>query len=152
MATISKAAMRPYRAGQRLVRGFKEAASETFKYGDVLQPVTTGANRVGIADTDETTILGVAAEDASGTTDTDISVWLAKSQDEWIGNLDGTLAAANLGTDYGIKKDSAGVWTVDDADTTNTRVRVVKLYDAVGDVNGRVIFKWLDTVIIHGTE
>lgn len=151
MATITKQEMRPYDAATPTV-GYKEGASQTFKRGDLLQVDTAaGTNRVKIADADETEILGVAAEDAVGTADTAISVWVARAGERWIGNVTGdTLDRADLNTEVGIVKDSAGVWLVDLADTSATRVKIVALVDAHGDTNGRVLFVWRQSSLTYG--
>lgn len=64
----------------------------------------------------------------------------------------GAIAAGDLGTEYGITEDSAGIWYVDKNKTgANARVRITKLIDAAGTVNGRVRFIFLPIVDLSGT-
>jgi hypothetical protein len=50
-----------------------------------------------------------------------------------------------VGKQYGVILDAANgnIFRVNTADTTNKVVEVVKLIDAIGDINGRVAFKFL---------
>jgi len=69
-------------------------------------------------------------------------------------SLKGTFAATDIGTSYGLVKDATtGAWCVDKTDTTNTRVTVIATADtpkikyAVGDVNPRVLVKFISTYL-----
>lgn len=148
MATLtvtSKDYIRPYRGPVR-IRTFPEGASQTFLKGD---PVKFGSdagheNRVIVAGADPTLIIGFAAQDASGTTDEPVSVWLAETGVEFVGRvqnagaLDQTqLAAAG----YGLVADGTNdIWRVDLTETTTKVVHITELIDADADVNGRVAF------------
>lgn len=150
MATIAVGTMRPYRGTRsRPVMHFPEDASATFIVGDVLTYSSTSGkeNKVKTAGADPTVIVGVAAEAASGTEGNRVAVYPADEETEFLANIDdGTaLTAAMVGTKYGIVADSTNkVWRVDTTDTTNTRVIVTELVDAVADTDGRVLFKFLN--------
>ena len=148
MATLtvtSRDYIRPHRGRARL-RTFPEDASQTFKKGDPLIFGNTAGNenRVKIAGADPTAIIGFAAQDASGVTGADVSVWLAKGEAEFVGRvqdsgaLDQTQIAA---AGYGLVADGTNsIWRVDVSDTTNVNVHITQLIDADADVNGRVAF------------
>lgn len=147
MATISvnsKNHFRPYRNTR--IAYFLEGAAQSFKAGHVV--VLSGGKIVkGASDPAASTVVGVAAEAATGVTDTKVGVYLADENAEFVGNVQdtGVLALANIGTAYGIVLDAGNdIFRVDLSDAVNTRVRVTELIDAVGDVNGLVVFKWLN--------
>lgn len=148
MATISVGSgniARPYRNTR--VQHFPEAASQTFKRGElvILQTTSDKGHQVTISGADPTAgILGIAAADASGTENTLIPVWLFTPDSEFLMHIaDGqTLDNDDLGVGYGIVKDSTNtIWRVDRTETTAKVVVVVKLIDAHGDVNGRVVVR-----------
>ena len=61
----------------------------------------------------------------------------------------GMLALANVGAQVGLVLDAAAgrdIFRVNLADTTNKAVVVTELIDAVGDVNGKVVCKFLNAV------
>jgi len=137
---------------------FKEAAAQTFKKGC---PVvfTTGGTTVEEDTSDPQPIVGVADANASGTTSNDIPVVPALPGllfEGILGNGDltnYTLLAADVGDVYGLARDATAGnlgWFVDKQETTNVRVRVVKLKDAAGTVNGRVYFTFLTVAVIGG--
>lgn len=144
----------PWRGGRsRTVMHFPETATQTFAVGDVLTYDTTALkqNKVKLASTANpmTTnpVVGVAAEAASGVEGTKIAVYPADEETEWIGYIDSptALTAAMVASDFGVVWDgTAKCWRVNTQDTTNKRVRITELYDNVGDISGRVIFKWLN--------
>jgi hypothetical protein len=149
MATIavnSKSYIRP-RRGDCRTRAYKEEASQTFVLGEILIQDGTTKDEVEIAGADQVAnIVGVAARAATGTANTMIDVWLAEPGTEFIGHIQdaGTLAAADLGTNYAVVKDSTNViWRVDTSDTANACVTITDFIDAVGDVNARVAFQFL---------
>lgn len=121
----------------------QEAANQTFKKGDLVY-ITGGYCTV--CSTDPTSIYGIAQEDAHNTTAgkykvnvliltaftiIKMCVWSSSTDHYYI-------EATDEGTSYGVVKDSAGKWVVDKTDTTNTRVTIIKFYDAVGTVYGQV--------------
>lgn len=141
----SKDYIRPY--NQVRCGSWKEEASQTYKLGAVLVQDATAKDEVEEAGADPTTlIVGIALSDASGTADTAQLVALAEPGAEFVGVVQdtGTLAAGNVGTNYGLVKDSTNdIWRVDLSDTTNVNVTVTGLIDPAGDVNGRVRFQFL---------
>lgn len=138
----------PYRAVTK-IRTYPEGASQTFVVGDVLilSGTSDKGNKVVIAGADAVAkIVGVAAQAASGTEGTSISVF-STEDNEFIGNIEGTTAldADMTGTAYGLVT-STGAVRVDTSDTTNTSVRITQLIDAVGTVSGRVAFVFTNLV------
>jgi hypothetical protein len=140
--------VRPYRNNR--IAYFPEAASQSFEAGDI---VKMASGKVAIAESDVAAdgdyVIGVAAEDATGTTDTKIGVFVGTADAEFVANVQdtGTLAVTNIGVAYDIVYDTASsinIFRVDLGDTTNPCLIVTELVDAAGDVNGRVAFKFLN--------
>src|SRR3990170_2765324 len=130
---------------------FKEAASQTFKKGCPLV-FTSGGATVEEDTSDPAGIVGIAEEDATGTTNNPVRVVPAIPGllfDGILGNgdlSDYTLLAADVGDVYGLVRDGTNLgWFVDKQDTAvaTVRVRVVGLKDPAGTVNGRVYFVFL---------
>jgi hypothetical protein len=148
MATLSvssKDYIRAYKGGR--CESFKEEASQTYKLGAVLVQDATDKDEVEEAGADPTArIVGIALSDASGTADTAQLVALAEPGVEFVARVEdgASISGANIGTNYGLVKDSTNnIWRVDTSDTTNVNVTVTGLVDADGDVNGRVRFQFL---------
>ena len=132
----------------RLTRNshFEEGASQSFKYGHIVV-LSSGQLIKGGSDPTANTVVGIASEDASGTQATKIGVYAATEDAEFLGRVQdtGTLTLALIGTQVGLVLDATNdIFRVDLGDTSNKRVTITKLYDAVGDVNGRVIFKFMN--------
>lgn len=135
-----------------------EAAAQTFKRGCPLV-FTAGGSTVEEDTSDPQPIVGIAEQDASGTTNDPVRIVPAIPGVLFEGVLgngdltDYTLLAADVGDVYGLARDgTAGRlgWFVDKQDTTNVRVRVVALKDPAGTVNGRVYFTFLTVAVIGG--
>jgi hypothetical protein len=147
MATIVVGAgskVKPHRKCR--IAYFPEAASQSFDAGDVVIS-SSGKVAIGTSDPAANLIFGVAAEDASGVTDKKVGVYIADESAEFSAQVQdtGTLALANVGAQYGIVLDATnGIFRVDLSDTTNKRVTITELLDAIGDVNGRVVFKFMN--------
>ena len=146
MATIAKAQIEIIDPKDGEFRTYPEAASATFKRGEL---VTLSSGLVAaLSGTDPTaeTILGIAMADASGVTNADAVIFVPTPDSLFVGNLgvSQVTAAPDRGALYGLVEASDLVH-VDQSDTTNTRVVVVDLdrRDKVGDTNGRVIFKFM---------
>lgn len=129
-----------------------EAASQTFSKGAVL---ISSSGLLAEAGADPTNIVGVAEEDASGTTSDDVRFNPAEL-DSLIfeGNVQGTgalnaIQAADRYGRFGIVL-SGGIWRIDKDETTNVRVYIVDFIDAVGETNGRVKFKFIPAATKHG--
>ena len=100
-------------------------ASETFKKGD---PVTIDSNEdvLALSGTDPTTILGFAAENAANVIESGyVMVWPAIGDAIFAMSGSSDPDADNVNQSYGIIVDANGVWTVDETDTSATRVYVV---------------------------
>lgn len=140
--------IKPYRVGSTRIVHRPDTASTTFLVGD---PLIFGAtagheDRITIAGSDPAYITGFAAENASGVVDTDISIWAADGEAEFIGVVQdsGALDQLQIGASYGLVADGTNhIWRVDLTETTATVVQITKLIDADGDVNGRVVFRVL---------
>lgn len=151
MALTPFSIYRPAGLGTRS-RVLTKAAATNFKRG---APVirTAGLAVEAGADPALNTVEGVSQSDmaTSGYGSTDCPVSQIDNGDTWIGSVDdsgsfgtGVSAVAQKGTRYGIAKDAtSGLWYIDIADTTAVRVRVEELIDAVGTIQGRVEFSWL---------
>jgi hypothetical protein len=143
--------IRPYRGPVRLKK-FPEGASQTFKKGYMLKfGADAGAeNRVIVVGADPTLVIGVAAQDASGTTDAEVAVWLAEPGVEFLGVVQdtGALDQTNLAAaGYGMVADATNtIHRVDLTETTAKVVHITELIDADADVNGRVAFQFLPAV------
>lgn len=130
---------------------YPEAAAQSFKKGEI---VILTAGKVTIAGANPTGILGVAAHDASGVTDTGVNVYIANLDTIFVGNLTTgrTTAITQVGGRYAVALVSAK-WHVNDAVTgANERVVIKKLdpRDAVGDTQGRVQFVFLGDKTLMG--
>lgn len=144
-----------------------EAASQTFKMGAVVKLNSSGQVIAGTFDgsTDDTQILGVAAEDANNIASplfSDlIGVYIANDDTVFIGSLftNQTTAWTDLGATYGIRTVAVGSQTIYTIDKTKVggatdkrRVIVLDLdsrsglpaIGGVGDVHGQVHFQFLD--------
>ena len=134
---------------QTRIMYFLEGAAQTFKVGAVV--VLTAGKAVKGATAAVAAILGIAAEAASGITDRKLGVLVADENSEFQGRVQdtGVLALALVGAQFGLILDSVGgkdIFRVNIADTTNKAVIITELIDAVGDVNGRVAFKFINSV------
>lgn len=131
---------------------FKEAAAQSFKAGAVVI-FTAGGSTVEQGGADASSIVGIAAHNASGTTNATCRVHPALPGAVFQGVLGGsanphTLAQADVGDIYGLVAAASGAWHVDFDETThaNCRVRIIGLVDPVGTVDGEVLFVFLTTV------
>lgn len=159
MATLSVTSSdypRPYRNVR--LGYFPEAASQTFVRGEllVLNTTTDKGNQCKLAGADPTTdraILGFAAEAASGTEGTNIAVWLATPDAEFLIRCEDGAAIDNddLSVRYGIVKDTDNtIWRLDRSETSSTVFTVLRLIDDHGDINGRLVVKFIASEILHG--
>jgi hypothetical protein len=133
----------PYRFTRHMF--FIEAAGQTFKPGAVVVLDAAGRIIKGGTDPAAATVVGVASERATGVLGSKVGVYVADENAEFKGRVQdtGVLALTNVGKQYSIVLDATNdIFRVDLSDTTNKNVTVTELIDAVGDVNGRVAFKW----------
>ena len=133
---------------------FKEAAGQTFKKGTPLV-FTAGGSTVEQDTSNPLSIVAIAENDATGTTNADVRAIPLVDGQLFVGVLgngdetDYTLAQTDVGDVYGLDLDSTHFgWFVDKQNTAvlTVKVRVVKLLDPAGTVNGRVFFRFLDFV------
>jgi hypothetical protein len=130
---------------------FPEASSQSFKRGE---PVYLASGKVTeIASNTPSQILGFAAQDASGTVDTDIAVWLANDDTLFEANVtDAGSSAVSAVTDVGchwkIYRDTSNSKLyidkgTGDANVADCRITVLQLSgkDTVGDTYGRELFQ-----------
>lgn len=156
MATLSVSSgsyMRPFRNVR--VRHFRVDVSQTIRVGDLLVLSTDAdeGNRVVKAGADPATdreLVGVAAEaittTASGSAADRIPVWLATGDAEFIAHCQDAAAIDNddVSNHYGVVNDATNnIWRVDRSETTVVQCRILELYDAHGDVNGRLVFHFI---------
>lgn len=167
MATLALQALEAVRSttgGPPLVLSFQEGATQVFKKGDLLI-FTSG--QVTLAGADPTSIVGIAAMDATGVQGSMIQVWLANSGNIFVGSrgtvsgatFTGTAAGtafADVGTVFGLTRASTPTlkWAVDSSKTTaqatngsTSRVIVVATdpRDVAGtDTGARLQFIFLD--------
>mgnify|MGYP001593739252 CR=1 FL=1 len=152
MATLtvsSTSYLRPYRNVR--TRRWKVDTSQTIRVGDILV-LSADANegdRVKKAGADPSTdraIVGIAAQAITTTatfaaTDV-ITVWSATGDAEFLVHCEDAAAidADDLGVEYGTVLDATNnIWRLDRTETTAKVFRVLELYDAHGDVNGRLV-------------
>jgi hypothetical protein len=138
--------IRPYRNVR--LQNFAEGPSQTFKVGDplILNTTSDKGNQVKIAGADPTTgtVVGFAAEAASGTEGTSIGVWVLDGRGEFIARIQdaATLDVDSIGVEYGIVADSTNsIYRLDTTETTSKVFRVLGLAPghAHGDTNGAFI-------------
>lgn len=81
-----------------------------------------------------------------------IQVQLALESTLWVAHvLSGqAISADKIGVQVGFERDASNlIWRVDAADTGNTSVTIVDLFDSDGDVNGRYIFKFVAANLLY---
>jgi hypothetical protein len=123
-----------------------EKGSQTYQKG---APLVYDSAEIEIwaGGTTTTRIIGIAAKDATGTAASAVPYYEANDYNLFEGSLtDGTDAYTLLGTEVGTAYSlvaSSNDWYVDVGDTDTAKVEVVGLIDAVGDVNPRVIVRFL---------
>ncbi len=131
-----------------------EGTSVTYVKGAVLIQTSGYTAEAGA---NPTNVIGVAAHAGKNLTTHPKGFYLPPDDGViFVGSLDtgasegtGTVAATDLGAEYGITKTALtgvnlGKWYVDQNKTgADARVRVVELIDAVGTVQGRCGFKFL---------
>ena len=160
MATVGVRAVRLYNGSEKdygKVFGLPEKASQTFVRGDWVKTDTNG--QVSLAVDTESGLYGLAMADASGTTDDLVDILLVDATMLFVASQSNAGAAqVTVQTQVGlqcswIKSTVTGETTktvVDTADTTTPDLEILYLdtRDAVGDSNGRVVFKILDSRLI----
>lgn len=125
-----------------------EAATQTFKQGDL---VIISGGKVAVM-TDDDDIFGVAMQDASGTADTDVPVYVIHASDKFIAEASTTTAQTNVGVAYALVVTS-GSMAVNPGSTTTAAFYIDSLdprdgatTGAGGRVIGRFIYTSLDSI------
>ena len=121
----------------------REAASQSFQDGQFVMMNAT--YQATVYATDDAGIAGMAAKDATGTTDAEFPCVINIEDALWELNAleasaaDHVLVTADIGKCFGLQVSSNKVY-VDTSDTTNKRVRILKVApgSAIGDTNARV--------------
>lgn len=140
--------IRPYRKVR--LENFPEAASQTFRLGDVLILQTTADKghqvKLSGADPASGTVVGIAAEAASGVENTSIGVWVLDEQAEFLACIQDAAALDfdQVGDEYGIVADATNlIWRVDTTESTAKVFRICKLAPGYthADVNGKFVVK-----------
>lgn len=124
--------MRPY--GRCEIRHYPEAASQTFKAGyPVILDAASNENRIKVsADAPTAALVGVAAQDATGTTGSMIAVWVAKPELKFQMRTVASDAVdfSDIGTARSIKKHaSLKIWVCDTATAGSDSVVVEKYHN-----------------------
>jgi hypothetical protein len=125
-----------------------EAATQTFVQGDL---VIISSGKVAVA-TDDDDVFGVALHDASGTTDTDVHVYVIQPGDKFIAEASTTTAVTNQGVAYALVVTS-GSMAVNPGSTTSPAFYIDSLdprdgatTGAGGRVIGRFIYSSIDGI------
>src|SRR3990167_1005409 len=125
MATQEKIGIRPLKTvsgNPPELRTYPEAATQTYKKGELVYLVSGKVTEFTDAVDDGTVrVLGIAAVDASGTTDTDAPVWIFNDDTIFVGTVDHTTAASAVTA----VADVSNLWPFK-YDTTNSRVTIDK--------------------------
>lgn len=148
----------PRRRGNWAVGYYPEAASQTFKIGDIVQLNSSGQVAIGVAAGNDMTsasnvrVLGIAAQDSTGTTNTKLKVHIMASEDaqfllpvEHATPASAVTAAAQTyktasTAGYCLTNTAAGVWAVTIDTTSNPLVAIMDICEdfPVGEQYGTV--------------
>jgi len=128
-----------------------EESGQTYKEGaPLVYDATSQEGEEWAGGTDATAITGIAARNASETAGTKCPYYEAKPDTIFVGTfMNGTsnleLAASHYDTEYSLLKQSSGMWTIDQSDTSTKLVHVIGPASGseVGDTNARVEFRFL---------
>ena len=151
MATYSRVPIKPCGIGSVQKREGGAASGQTWARGAVL---IAASGYLEEAADDPTEIVGVALHAVTSATEGDVAQYIpAVDSQEFIGVLDsaaspGThaLVITNRYVKYGLSVDASGIWYIDVDETSDALVRVIVtgLVDQVGDIMGRVRFRFLN--------
>ena len=81
------------------------------------------------------------------TASSDMIYFRAHADNRFEGSFSGVLARTDEGKAYGIAKAAGGEWYIDNTDTTNTKVTILKILNddikgLIGDTYARVVFRF----------
>lgn len=159
MATYSRVPIVACGIGSVQKREGGAATSETWAKGAVL---IASSGYLAEASDDPTEIVGVALHGVTSAAQGAVAQYVpAVDSQEFIGTLDsagspGThaLVITNRYVKYGLSVDASGIWYIDVDETSDALARVIitGLVDQVGDIMGKVRFRFLNgTSDIGGT-
>ncbi len=100
-----------------LVRSFKEDAAQTFIRGDLVFLAATG--ELGECGTDPLKILGIAMDDSTGVTGSNILVNVIRPNDQFKASFENAFVLADTMAPLEISTPAAGRWRIDDATGAN---------------------------------
>jgi hypothetical protein len=126
---------RPFVHTSREVDHYPEAAGQSFKVGDLL---TLASGQIAASAGGAATNLLIAASDATGTTNNLTACYRLDEDSRIELNLVGTLAATDVGVGYGVSNGSGNILQILKSDTTNVRLRVVRVNLEPTIINGLV--------------
>lgn len=126
------------------IQYYPEAASQSFKKGEFVYLVSGKVTVVSSTAQLQSKILGMAMQDATGTTDTSIAVAIAEEGVMFELNVTTTTAITQVGAVYGLSI-ASNIHKVNISDTTITvfKVKALSPKDAAGDTYGRLIVEVL---------
>lgn len=136
---------RPYRHNR--IDYFREAPSQSFAIGDVVILNTTADKgdqvKISGADPASGTVIGIAAEAASGTENTLIGVYVLDPLAEFLIVALNALDFDEVGDEYGIVSDATVKWKLDQTESTAKVFRILKLAPGYthGDTGGKYVVK-----------
>jgi hypothetical protein len=125
-----------------------EESSQSYKIGaPLVRDATSKELEIWAGTTDATKIAGIAVKDASGTAGTAVPYYEANDYNLFEGSLindtsDYTLLGTEVGVAYSLIASGTN-WYIDVNDETTKKVEVVGQIDPVGDINPRVIFRFI---------
>jgi hypothetical protein len=138
-------APRPYRRCR--IEYFREAPSQTYGIGDVLILNTTADKgdqvKISGADPSSGTVVGIAAEAASGTENTLVGVYVLDQAAEFLVVALNAIDYDEVGDEYGIASDATVKWKLDQTESTAKVFRILKIAPGYthADTNGKYIVK-----------
>jgi len=126
-----------------------EELSQSWTAGaPLVRDASTMEIEIWAGSTDATKIIGIAVKAATTTTGASVPYYEANDYTLFEGSLiDNTSAYTLVGTEIGVAYSlitvAGGNWYIDINDVTTKKVEVVGLIDPVGDINPRVIFRFI---------
>lgn len=140
---------------------FPEAASTDFVRGEPVYFVSGYLTKYAASSNN---ILGMAADDAANSSDAvtdglkkralifdNNQVWMTNVRQDDTGTSVDAIVATDMGSSFGIIESTVSgatnKWVIDTSDTSNKRVTIIGFVDAIGDIYGRVLFKWIHTYL-----
>lgn len=142
------------------LREYPEAASQSFVEGDLVYLVAglvTVCATAGDPQDINTVVLGIAARDASGTTNTSIPVYVIRPDTIVYLNVktdgaDHVLLQGNFGQPYGVYKAASNVWSLNINESTLKLATAISVAEGsvVGDTNAIVGCKFVPQMLQEG--